>query len=110
VERMIQYRQFPGRRAGPQISCSRRRSFNMAIDYAGFLRQALYSGVPLDVALAALRRHGATPIDSIKAVREVEKLPLIDAKRLVSESPAWEDIREAHERLAEILVALEADV
>jgi hypothetical protein len=81
----------------------------MAIDHAGFLRQALDSGVPLDAALAALRRHGATPIDSIKAVREVQKLPLIEAKRLVSESPAWDDIREAHERLAEILASLETD-
>jgi hypothetical protein len=41
----------------------------MAIDYARFLRQALDSGVPIDAALASLRRHGASTIDSIKAVR-----------------------------------------
>jgi ribosomal protein L7/L12 len=56
----------------------------MAIDYVGFLRQALDSGVPLDVALAALRRKGASPIESIKAIREVRKVPLIEAKRITT--------------------------
>jgi len=78
----------------------------MALECAAFLREALRRDIPLDAALAALRRRGATPIDSIKAVREVNAVSLGEAKRLVAESPTWDDVREAHDRLVEELLAI----
>jgi ribosomal protein L7/L12 len=82
----------------------------MALDPAAFLREALRRGIPLDAVLAALRQHGATPIESIKAVREVRGVGLGEAKQLVSTSPAWDDIREEHERFVEeIVAAFQAD-
>ena len=81
----------------------------MALDHAALLRELLDRGVSLDAALAAVRRRGASPIESIKAVREVRAVSLGEAKELVAGSPAWDDYREAHDRLvAEILAALEA--
>jgi hypothetical protein len=82
----------------------------MALDHAKFLSKALSRGVPLDAALSALRRNGATPIDSIKAVREVCGVSLGEAKKLVADSPTWDDIRDAHDRLVEDLISfMEAD-
>lgn len=39
-----------------------------------------------DEALAELRRVGASPIDCVKAIHEVEHVGLVAAKRIFSES------------------------
>jgi ribosomal protein L7/L12 len=79
-------------------------------DYVTLLRAAVLQGHPIDVSLAALREQGASPIDSIKAVREVTGVSLADAKRVVSESTAWDDIRESHAKFVHELVdAIEAE-
>jgi len=64
----------------------------------------------INLFLATLRAEGASAIDAIKAVREKQKVSLGDAKRIVLNSPAWIDAREAQVRLFdEILAALESE-
>ena len=46
------------------------------IDYVILLREALRHGQPMDVSLADLRERSASPIESIKAVREVTGVSL----------------------------------
>lgn len=60
-------------------------------DYSTLLREALNRGFSADLALAALRERGATLIDCVKAVREVQGLSLSEAKQLVDGSGAWSD-------------------
>ena len=45
-------------------------------------------------ALGELRRTGASPIQCIMAIHEVEGASLVTAKRLLCESPAWSDVVE----------------
>ena len=60
------------------------------------LKAAMDRGEPIDASLAALRQQGASIIDSIKAVREANLASsLLEAKRLVEASSAWEGGREA---------------
>jgi hypothetical protein len=62
-------------------------------DYSTLLREALNHGFPIEPALAALRERGATLIDCVKAVREVQNLSLAEAKQLVDDSGAYRDLR-----------------
>ena len=79
-------------------------------DYSTLLREATSRGYSLDLALTVLREQGASPIDSIKAVREVTGVSLTEAKKLVSGSKTWEDIRDSHARFVdEIADAFESD-
>jgi len=79
-------------------------------DYTSLLRAAVSQGHPIDLVLATLREQGASPIDSIKAVREVSGVSLAEAKRIVSGSPTWDDIRESHAKFAnELLDWLETE-
>jgi hypothetical protein len=52
-----------------------------------------------DEALCELRRTGASPIQCIKAIHEVEGASLATAKRLFSESPSWSDVVENTEAM-----------
>ncbi|GLY35102.1 hypothetical protein Amsp01_011260 [Amycolatopsis sp. NBRC 101858] len=59
----------------------------------------LADGVPLDAVLADLREGGASPVDSIRAVRVLTAASLAEAKEIVHVSPAWADTRERHDEL-----------
>ena len=54
-------------------------------------RSLLYRGRSRDEALGEQRRRGASPIQCIKAIHEVEGTSFATAKRLLSESHAWTD-------------------
>lgn len=63
-----------------------------------------------DEALAELRRLGASPISCIIALGEVERVGLVAAKQILSESPSWADyVRMNDESLIAELQALEED-
>jgi ribosomal protein L7/L12 len=78
----------------------------MAADYPALLQEKLDQGVDLDTALTSLRSQGASILDSIKAVREVQAVSLGDAKQLVAGSPAWDDLREDHNRFIDETLAV----
>jgi hypothetical protein len=56
---------------------------------ADLLRAALAMGHTLDDALAELRSSGATPVETIKAIYDVNGVDLGEAKRIFASSPAW---------------------
>jgi len=43
----------------------------------------------IEQALFDFRARGFTPVEAIKAIREVHKLSLANAKQALSASPAW---------------------
>ena len=53
--------------------------------YAGLVAQ----GATVEAALSQLRVEGATPVEAIKAIREVQGISLGEAKQIFSQSPAW---------------------
>jgi len=57
------------------------------------------SGMDVDDVLAELRSRGATVVESLKVVREVEHLTLGEAKIVVDESRAWADHRSSKDAL-----------
>jgi hypothetical protein len=57
-------------------------------------RSLLAEGRSRDEALGELRRTGASPIQCIKAIHEVEGASLATAKRLFTESRSWSDVVE----------------
>jgi len=63
----------------------------LATDYAILLREALRQGFALEAALAVLREKGASIIDSVKVVREVTGMSLVQAKQAVDDSRLWSD-------------------
>ena len=62
-------------------------------------RTMLASGADWEAVLTELRRLGASPIASIKVVRDLKGVSLGDAKEAVHFSRAWADRRVAHEKL-----------
>jgi ribosomal protein L7/L12 len=73
---------------------------------AEHLASQLAAGVSFEAALASLHEQGASPVEVIKAIREVHGVSLGEAKRLFSESPAWRSESEAADRLHEELLAV----
>ena len=68
-------------------------------------------GHDIQTALSLLRREGATIIESIAAVREVEGISLGEAKGVVADSQTWADHRRAHDRLVDAaLKILDGDI
>jgi len=65
------------------------------------LHAALLAGLPLEAALAELRSTGATPVEAIKAIREVQGCSLGEAKQVFGASPAWASAVQAGEALHE---------
>jgi len=57
------------------------------------------SGESLESVLAYLRAEGQSIIDSIKIVREVENIPLGEAKIVVDSSATWADFRDSNATL-----------
>lgn len=56
-------------------------------------------GSSVEEVLASLRSEGATIVDSVKVVREVEGVRLGRAKEIVDSSDTWADVRESNERV-----------
>jgi len=72
--------------------------------------EALERGLSTDEILAVLRAAGATPLPSMKVLRNTTGIGLGEAKRLVWLSPVWADELPAHVRLEdELLAALDAE-
>jgi ribosomal protein L7/L12 len=64
----------------------------------------------IDRYLTELRKSGTSLIDAIKVIRERQQVSLGEAKRIVLNSPAWADAKEAQARLFdEIVTALELE-
>lgn len=76
-------------------------------DFAPLLRAQLDGGVSREEALAHLKLAGASPVETIKAVREVLGVTLAEAKKIFEASPAWQrevrSARELHEEFFRIL-------
>ena len=67
------------------------------------------SGLDRDAALAEIRKVGASFVESMVAVVDVDGLSIADSKRAVHESAAWADERDFQERFwAEAIASLEA--
>ena len=60
-------------------------------------------GAEIEKLLRFFRENGATPIDSIKMLRDVKGLSLADAKQTLHYSITWADLRGESERLHEAL-------
>ena len=62
-------------------------------------------GASTDDWLGEIRRLGATQIDSVKLVRELDGISLDQAKAIVDESATWADKREVNREWRERLQA-----
>ena len=58
----------------------------------------------MEEVLASLRSAGATMVESLKVVREVERVRLGRAKAIVDSSATWADMRESNERIRSLAV------
>lgn len=74
--------------------------------YAQVLKSAVTAGSSLEAGLVQVRNLGATPVEAIKAIREVKGVSLGEAKQIFSLSPAWSRESEAADALHEQLAAL----
>jgi len=82
----------------------------MRSSFTPLLRDRLASGATFEEGLRSLREAGASPIDTIKAIRAVRKTDLGTAKQLFTQSTAWKDVADAAEVFhQELLDAVEAD-
>ena len=70
----------------------------MLIDRSKDLRRMLADGKTLDDSLRELRASGASIMDCIFAVEKIHRRGLADAKQTVHFSPAWADMRAAHDK------------
>jgi hypothetical protein len=57
---------------------------------------------PIDAMLQALRAAGASQMDTVKILREIEGLTLGQAKLAVDESETWQDLQASNEQLRDI--------
>ncbi|PQO32229.1 hypothetical protein DTL21_18545 [Bremerella cremea] len=55
------------------------------------------SNQDIEECLAMLRIHGASKIDTIKALRAFPSISLSEAKSIVHSSPVWQDVKERDE-------------
>lgn len=78
--------------------------------YLAMARRIRRSGGSIEEALGELRRAGSSAIDAVKVVRELESVPLAEAKVIVDASQTWRDMRDVNRELRlRILRAVEAD-
>lgn len=74
---------------------------------ASILRARLASGATVEEGLAQLRVSAASPVETIKAIRQVLSLNLGEAKVIFSASSAWNRevlaARELHEEVLRLL-------
>ena len=70
-------------------------------------RDLLGSGLSSELALSEMRSRGATPIETIRAIVEVQGLSLEDAKNTFASSQAWHnEVKRADELHQELLAEL----
>lgn len=70
----------------------------------------LAEGRSRDEALSELKQAGSSPMACIRVLVEVERLTLLEAKRALSESPAWSEyVRSNDELLLEELKTMKAE-
>ena len=62
------------------------------------------AGGDWDSVLKKLRDEDFSKIDCIVAIREIEMIPLGEAKEMVHFSPAWEDRREQDDQFHDDLI------
>jgi ribosomal protein L7/L12 len=80
------------------------------VDLKGLARRLRSEGIEWDEVLARLRCDGATIIESVKIVRELDSVTLGKAKDLVDSSIAWSDQFSENDALRKTAIeALEAD-
>jgi hypothetical protein len=70
----------------------------MLIDRSKDLRRMLADGKTLNDSLRELRATGASIMDCIFAVEKIHRRGLADAKQTVHLSPAWADMKAAHDK------------
>lgn len=74
------------------------------------LAERLEAGVEQNTALAELRAAGATPVDTIKTIRQVLDVELGKAKRIFLQCSAWKrEVEAADELHSEIIAVLDKD-
>lgn len=79
-------------------------------DFLDLARGLRSSGMELEDVLAELRSHGASIVDSLKIVREIEHVSLGQAKAIVDQSPTWADARSSNRELREAVVEVLDDI
>ena len=76
-------------------------------DLSAEARAMLETEIPMEEVLAALRRRGATVMQTITVIRGLTGISLREAKDLIHNSRAWSDVgRElatSHERLLDAI-------
>jgi hypothetical protein len=77
-----------------EIGMTEPRAVEDALERAATL---VGKGRTVDSVLADLRADGFSMIDCIRVVMKLQSCALPDAKRIVHESAAWADLRDAHE-------------
>lgn len=90
------------------LICARAFQFDIKVrmdTYTKLFADKLKDGADLNAALANLREAGASPVDAIKAIRQILGVSLGDAKRTFSVCPAWEREVKAADELHSILIA-----
>jgi hypothetical protein len=75
----------------PQVSGNVSRT---TLNHTDYFRTLRTQGRSQDEALSELQRTGASLLDCIRAIHEVEGIGLGTAKRLVCESPIWSAVHE----------------
>jgi ribosomal protein L7/L12 len=61
-------------------------------------------GAETETILSRLRASGATIIESLKVIRQIENINLTEAKRIVDSSATWADKRDGNERIRRMLI------
>jgi len=80
------------------------------VDFLKLARKLRFEGMDWEEVLQRLRDAGATIIDSVKIVRELDAVRLGSAKEVVDASRAWSDRYEYNQALRKMLIeALESD-
>ncbi|KYC38304.1 hypothetical protein WA1_38905 [Scytonema hofmannii PCC 7110] len=64
-------------------------------------QQMLTEGKDLELILSFLRKHGCSKTQSIVILKEVKKISLDEAKRLVHFSQEWQDVSQVDAKLSE---------
>ena len=57
--------------------------------YTSLLANSMANGASLEEALAGLRARGATPVEVIRAIRDIQGVGLGEAKQIFGRSAAW---------------------
>ncbi|MCC7037249.1 MAG: hypothetical protein IT560_08055 [Alphaproteobacteria bacterium] len=60
-------------------------------------REKLAQGIPLEEIIQTLRDGGFGKVETMKALIDWGQASVIDAKRIVHESPTWADVRKRDE-------------